>query len=380
MEIISFENNILERIHDISNLEIKWKKENLSYVKKNDSLADITYDFKVERNKLFSQILGKTRTKHSTIVSQYEGYLLLDEKCGEDMRICCTNGYNTTIIKDPRKNNVFLKRVAMVFPSIEDLFSYYYYTGNSTIELDPYTNERRIEWEKHLDVQIGDGESFSLEFVNGEASFCFDTFDKLSKGDSVSFLFKNGDVVDYVIKSTSKNKCRALFTLYQEDLDAFVGSELISYRITYNKANESETRLVANDVLGHPYKNEAISMYVKDYLETLHKLLPNYQIPQRTVIKSHRNYVFEGCYVYLMHDISNGYYKIGISNKPEYREKTLQSEKPTIELLTCKKYPTRKIAEAIESALHSAYSQQRIRGEWFNLDDVDVATIIETLK
>ena len=81
-----------------------------------------------------------------------------------------------------------------------------------------------------------------------------------------------------------------------------------------------------------------------------------------------------------MKDTTNGYYKIGISNKPEYREKTLQSEKPTIELLTCKKYPTRKIAEAIESALHSAYSQQRIRGEWFNLDDVDVATIIETLK
>ena len=47
----------------------------------------------------------------------------------------------------------------------------------------------------------------------------------------------------------------------------------------------------------------------------------------------------------------------------------------------CKqKYPTRKIAASIESALHTAYSQQRLRGEWFNLTDADVAAIIETLK
>ncbi len=30
--------------------------------------------------------------------------------------------------------------------------------------------------------------------------------------------------------------------------------------------------------------------------------------------------------------------------------------------------------------MHTAYNQQRIRGEWFKLDDVDVAAIIETLK
>lgn len=81
-----------------------------------------------------------------------------------------------------------------------------------------------------------------------------------------------------------------------------------------------------------------------------------------------------------MRDNTNGYYKIGISNKPEYREKTLQSEKPSIELVACKKYPVRIIAESFESALHTTYSQQRLRGEWFNLNDADVAAIIETLK
>ena len=86
------------------------------------------------------------------------------------------------------------------------------------------------------------------------------------------------------------------------------------------------------------------------------------------------------CYVYLMKDESNGYHKIGISNKPEYRERTLQSEKPTIVLLCAKEYPTRIIAEAIESALHKAFGEKRLRGEWFALDEKDVLDIIKTLS
>jgi hypothetical protein len=38
-------------------------------------------------------------------------------------------------------------------------------------------------------------------------------------------------------------------------------------------------------------------------------------------------------YVYLMIDKNTGYHKIGFSKNPKHREKTLQSEKPTIELL-----------------------------------------------
>ena len=122
------------------------------------------------------------------------------------------------------------------------------------------------------------------------------------------------------------------------------------------------------------------SAYSEQYLNELKRLIPDYQLPRRAIIKTPVEYKFPGCYVYLMLDNSNGYHKIGISNTPEYREKTLQSEKPSIEMLTCKKFPTRKIAEVIESALHTAYSQQRLRGEWFDLNEEDVAAIIETLK
>ena len=44
-----------------------------------------------------------------------------------------------------------------------------------------------------------------------------------------------------------------------------------------------------------------------------------------------------------------------------------------------KRYPSRKIAEAIESALHKAFADQRVRGEWFNLSDIEVQMLIETL-
>lgn len=88
----------------------------------------------------------------------------------------------------------------------------------------------------------------------------------------------------------------------------------------------------------------------------------------------------KSCYVYLMQDEHNGYYKIGISNKPEYREHTLQSEKPSIVLLKAKEFPKRPIAEAFESALHKTYEKQRLRGEWFKLSSEDVIDIIKSLS
>lgn len=87
----------------------------------------------------------------------------------------------------------------------------------------------------------------------------------------------------------------------------------------------------------------------------------------------------EACSVYLMVDTTNGFHKIGISNKPKYREKTLQSEKPTIELICAKQFPSRTIAEAFESALHKAYANKRLRGEWFNLSEEDVNNLKATL-
>lgn len=88
----------------------------------------------------------------------------------------------------------------------------------------------------------------------------------------------------------------------------------------------------------------------------------------------------EECYVYLMLDTKNGYYKIGISNEPEWREKTLQSEQPSIKQVAAKKYVNRRIAANFEKALHDSYSHRRKRGEWFQLDQEDIDELKETLK
>ena len=76
--------------------------------------------------------------------------------------------------------------------------------------------------------------------------------------------------------------------------------------------------------------------------------------------------------VYVMQDTANGYYKIGVSDNPSYRERTLQSEKPTIELLFFFDGTI-----DLERVLHAQYADRRIRGEWFALTDLDVNNIKE---
>lgn len=87
----------------------------------------------------------------------------------------------------------------------------------------------------------------------------------------------------------------------------------------------------------------------------------------------------EECFVYLMKDIRNSRHKIGISKNPFVRERTLQSEQPSTQLIAYKKYVNRKIAAAFEKALHETYSHKRRRGEWFEFDNEDLKELSATL-
>ena len=71
-----------------------------------------------------------------------------------------------------------------------------------------------------------------------------------------------------------------------------------------------------------------------------------------------------------MIDKNTGYFKIGRSINPSTREKTLQSEKPTIDMLFS--YPA---TNECETDLHGIYSKKRIRGEWFDLNGTDLKNI-----
>ena len=285
--------------------------------------------------------------------------------------------------------------IGVVAATKEEAFATLYYT-DPYIEQDPFKSTKKIVWKGKPKVRFSPISAhdgcvirlskrlfFSIDYLDDKGVIVFksDYRLKLTKNDYISILFENGKILDFQVqeKPIKGGFSTIICTLYQDDIDLFLRSKMVSYRLTFNKEGELPITEECGNFYGQ-YLFEATVSYVNYYLGVLNKLLPNYHLPKRAVEKTPVEYRFNWCYVYLMRDNSNGYYKIGISNTPEYREKTLQSEKPSIEMLACKRFPTRKIAEAIESALHTAYSQQRVRGEWFNLDDVDVAAIMETLK
>lgn len=355
-------------------VELIWAVEDYSFVKKEEVIGSV---------KFTTPYTGSRNERVFNIVSPCDGYFYFIKE---------SDSYN---IQNERIRDWDNKLLAYVFDNSQEFFSCFYCCEGSTLETDPYTRLRRIVfnyWDgfrrKGLEqpgkIVLG-SDNFRVEFYEDKMLFCFDTYTTLKIGDCISLLFDDGNIIDFPIttKPVKQGKrYKTTFFFYQEDVEALKYSTLVSYRISFKDESirpKTETIKIGGSFLDLNGP-EAIRAYVKNHLDAIKLLVPDYQLPCRTVVKTPIEYKFNWCYVYLMRDNTNGYHKIGISNKPEYREKTLQSEKPSIEMLACKKFPTRKIAEAIESALHTAYSQQRVRGEWFNLDDEDVAAIIETLK
>ena len=79
-------------------------------------------------------------------------------------------------------------------------------------------------------------------------------------------------------------------------------------------------------------------------------------------------------YVYLLLNKRNGLIKIGTSIKPSFREKTLQSQEPEIVLLAIWTAP-----KEIERELHKKFSDNKRRGEWFDLRARDMKEIKERM-
>lgn len=75
-------------------------------------------------------------------------------------------------------------------------------------------------------------------------------------------------------------------------------------------------------------------------------------------------------YVYLMLNTDTSLIKIGKSNNPIYREKTLHSQEPSVHLIAmwC-------CDQIVEKRLHMKFSHKRIRGEWFRLTIPDLTEI-----
>ena len=80
-------------------------------------------------------------------------------------------------------------------------------------------------------------------------------------------------------------------------------------------------------------------------------------------------------FVYLMRNNRNGYYKIGKSKNPIYREVTLQAEDPDVILILAVK-----CRAAVERDLHRHFARHRLRGEWFSLSAAQVEEALALLR
>ena len=215
---------------------------------------------------------------------------------------------------------------------------------------------------------------------------------RLSNGDTVELLFENNyaekkvltfpitrDIIDESLNGIYDVSffCK----LSESDIECMRENNCVSWRVKFDKQPLiSVVGYNASSWCPKEYAGDVFRLYVEEYMDQIEELKAEYPIEfTPALLDKNASITAESCFVYLMCDTSNGYFKIGISNNPEYRERTLQSEKPTIEKVCAKEFPNRAIALAIESALHKTYESKRIRGEWFALDADDVKAISGTL-
>lgn len=84
---------------------------------------------------------------------------------------------------------------------------------------------------------------------------------------------------------------------------------------------------------------------------------------------------YKKSYLYLMKCNRTGYYKIGRSKNPAHRERTLQAETPTIQMVA-----SFKDKDFYEKAWHIHFEKERLRGEWFNLTRAQVAYFCHLMR
>lgn len=80
-------------------------------------------------------------------------------------------------------------------------------------------------------------------------------------------------------------------------------------------------------------------------------------------------------FVYIAEDLRNGLFKIGQSQTPEKREKTIQSEVPQISMRFY--IPAH---DSAERELHVLFAEKRVRGEWFALTSDELLSVVGFLK
>lgn len=146
------------------------------------------------------------------------------------------------------------------------------------------------------------------------------------------------------------------------------GKKIITFKfykqIDFNSQLEDFKSAISGKVmLGHSILSVRCASFInhaKNQFTTYQKLNSLKVIPTKRKANDYKTYV--------MKDSLTGLYKIGKSINPKFREKTLQSEKPSIKMI--------KVFDSnIEKQLHKLFDNSRVRGEWFSLNKIQLKFI-----
>lgn len=381
------DNSALNKI-ELNKIEDYKKSFNVKYNEKNDYTE---YSFDNNTDGYFDQVY----VKQFNFVKENEQILCIHNRI---------NGENIIINIYARQSGwVFYKNSVeygkyfafsrnqcfLIIYKTEDALINAQLNNNVVLKEDLFTKRPIIIGEKY--GGSNDGFKFGPfitypEYNNGEHRF------NILFGGRKFYLYRNFTIIllmdsgkliylDKLVKPTKNNNYNYTEKTYSiitfDDVNILASENILKIRVV-NSGGAIELEcdpFENNSAIQKAFKN-----YINKYISLFMMIDPSDYNQNKEEENKSINNKEKKCYVYLMKDTTNNYHKIGISNKPRYRERTLQSEKPTIELICCKQFPSRKIAESFEKALHNTYSEKRIRGEWFNLNDKDIKDLKEALS
>ena len=376
-------NNNQEQISDKTNtteIILPSTEELISYTKTEDVITAYS-------NYEGEPYLYPYRIAYDGYVNSGDSLILLKTKGLTNDQIiiyCEENGY---FLYNNPPSFYFIKKGTLLFTlyKTQESLQNSLYKNTLIIGKDDFTHKKTISG-----ISFGGQNGFSLpymtltaEYCNGYHKFCIAYDSKkicLSKYHTLHLLLNNGEIVTLSnfttpIKTTSFfDRNRLVYsTVSLNDIIKLSQADFIKWQII-NKEG-----VVENEGF---YNEDAFNLKRLAFKDFFSKYINLYEqeINEETCLEENNTTINKTCFVYLMIDTTNGFHKIGISNNPRYREHTLQSDKPTIELLYAKEFPTRKMAEALESTLHKTYESKRIRGEWFNLTSQDIEEIKSVLQ
>lgn len=279
-----------------------------------------------------------------------------------------------TIRRWCEKNNVYKGDGGYVIDpnTLNEMYIHYYGVGNVI-----YNTPEDLNWKLERDRRVREDD---YEIINSLTIFEFD--EVIIKNNKLAGFNETKETAHFQAVRSSRENRVALKICYlnnhykdftwsydytslveRKELLGFLEKE-ISSGVYFEKLNESLLYLMEQKI--HTVALEYRRVFRE--LNEMKDMVELYREARRIDNDIRREYNESPRRTYIMKDSTTGLYKIGKSKNPEYREKTLQSEKPTIKMI--------KIFDSnIESDLHREFADVRVRGEWFKLNKVQLKRI-----